>query len=99
MTEEEALHMVREHIAQVISDDNVAFAVLKEKTLATDFGWVFFYDTKEFVETGDEFSRAVGNAPILVDARNGRLESTGTAHPIEVYIELYRKHGTAHPDP
>ena len=58
---------------------------------------MFFYDTREFVETNDEVARAVGNAPVIVDAKSGRLESTGSAHPVEVYIELYRKHGIAHP--
>lgn len=98
MTQQEALQKVRAHIAQVMSDDDVEFVVLEEKTLATDFGWVFFYDTKEFAETGDELARAVGNAPLIVDAKSGHLESTGTAHPVEVYVDLYRKHGTAHPE-
>lgn len=44
------------------------------------FGWVFFYDSKEFLETGD-FSKAVaGNAPILIDKMTGELTVTGTAH-------------------
>ena len=98
MTEEEAFRKVRPYLAEAMSDDKLEFVVLQDRTLATAFGWVFFYDTKEFVETGDELVRAVGNAPIIVDAKTGRLHSTGTARPLEYYLELYRKHGTAQPE-
>ena len=54
------------------------------------FGWVFFYDSKEFLET-DDFSKAIaGNAPVLIDKMTGELTETGTAHPIEYYIGQYK---------
>lgn len=54
------------------------------------FGWIFFYDSKEFLETGD-FSKAVaGNAPVIIDRTTGELTETGTAHSIEYYIEQYK---------
>ena len=50
-----------------------------------DFGWVYFYNSKEFVETGNFDSSLVGNAPVIVDdmmasstepALRGRLSTT-----------------------
>ena len=54
------------------------------------FGWVFFYDSKEFLETGDFSMALAGNAPILIDKMTGELTVTGTAYSIEYYIEHYK---------
>jgi hypothetical protein len=56
-----------------------------------DFGWVFFYNTKEYVDSGDPELGLVGNAPLIVDRTDGKLYVTGTVHPLEYYIEEYRK--------
>jgi Immunity protein 35 len=97
LTKGEALEAAQEYVGRVLSAPGLELVVLDERTLETDFGWVFFYDTREFAETGDDLARAVGNSPVIVDARTGRIEITGTAKPIDQYVELYRRHGTAHP--
>ena len=56
-----------------------------------DFGWVFFYNTKEYVDSGDPVLGLVGNAPLIVDRTDGQLYVTGTAHHLEHYIEEYRQ--------
>lgn len=65
-------------------------AVMENLTREEDFGWVFFY-TKRFVESGDMQWALGGNAPLIVDRRTGQLHVTGTAHPIEHYIEEFRR--------
>ncbi len=52
--------------------------------------WVFFYQTKEYVESGDVMKMLGGNAPIIVSNTDGSIYVTGTAHPIQKYIEEYR---------
>ena len=54
------------------------------------FGWVFFYNSKEFLDTSDLSKAVAGNAPIIVDKMTGELTVTGMAHPIEYYIEQYK---------
>lgn len=56
-----------------------------------DFGWVFYYNAKEFLETNDIEYALTGNAPLIVDRKDGQLYVTGTAHPIEHYLDQYRK--------
>jgi hypothetical protein len=53
-------------------------------------GWVFFYDSIAHHRTGEFRNAIVGNAPLLVDRTDGSLHVTGTARPIEEYIERYR---------
>lgn len=56
-----------------------------------EFGWVYFYDSSKHVQTANESDRLVGNAPLIVDRNDGRLYVTGTARPIEHYLDLYRR--------
>jgi hypothetical protein len=56
-----------------------------------DFGWLYFYDSSGHVETGSVSDALVGNAPLIVDRVDGKLYVTGTAHPIEHYLQEYRR--------
>jgi hypothetical protein len=56
-----------------------------------DDGWVFFCDSVRHQQTGDLRDVVAGNAPILIDRETGQIHSTGTARPVEEYIERYRE--------
>jgi len=56
-----------------------------------DFGWLYFYDSAAHVESGKVSDALVGNAPLIVDKVDGKLYITGTAHPIEHYLQEYRR--------
>ena len=59
------------------------------KTQEESFGWVFFYQTKEFLETGNLSAMLAGNAPFIVNRRDGVIHVLGTAHPVDVYLKEY----------
>lgn len=63
--------------------------IVDSATLEREFGWVFFYDSEEHQTTGDFRSALLGNAPIIVDREDGSIHATGTAKPVEFYIEEY----------
>jgi hypothetical protein len=56
-----------------------------------DFGWLYFYDSSGHVASGKTSDAVVGNAPLIVDKVDGKLYVTGTAHPIEHYLQEYRR--------
>ena len=56
-----------------------------------DFGWVFCYNTKEYMESKNIRHAIAGNAPLIFDRRDGLIYVTGTAFPLDHYIEEYRK--------
>lgn len=56
-----------------------------------DFGWVYFYDGSVHAKTGKPGDALVGNAPLIVDRLDGKLYITGTAHPIDHYLQEYRR--------
>ena len=60
-------------------------ALQDDQTIEKEFGWVFFYQSRKFLETGDFRDMALGNAPLIID-REGNVHETGTAHSIEHYL-------------
>jgi hypothetical protein len=81
----EAEALACELIAVLGAASHDDFALLREKTVATDDGWVFFYNSREFIETGDPISALAGNGPIFV-SKNGEVRQLPSALPWEQAI-------------
>ena len=75
---------------------NVKLRILAECTEEHDFGWVFYYSSARFIDTGDSREALVGNAPIIIDKASGELVVTGTAHDTAYYVDNYIKTGDPH---
>lgn len=72
----------------------LALVLRHEATIERPFGWVFFYNSKQFVDSGDVQHALFGNAPLIVSRADGSIHVTGTGEPIEHYIQEYER---AHP--
>lgn len=70
-----------------------SLVILHGHTLEKPWGWVFFYTSKQFHETGDSRFALAGNAPYIVERETGRLIQTGTALPLDEYIANYERTG------
>jgi len=88
LTREAAEKLVLEHVTGPLNRDTVCITEVLERP----FGWVFYYNSKRFVETGDDKFRRIGNYPVLVDRHSCTLHPTGLGN-IEDYIERYEKTG------
>src|SRR5215510_14101163 len=62
--------------------------IVREATIAKPYGWIFFYQSNEFLD-GNPRAMLVGNAPIIVDRNTCELRVTGTARPLEEYLAKY----------
>lgn len=58
-----------------------------------DFGWMFNYNTKKYVESGDMFQCLLGNVPLFVDRMDGHLylAGIGSGCPMEEHIKTFRR--------
>jgi len=63
--------------------------ILDDATLERPYGWIFFYQSRTYVETGNFSDILAGNAPLIVDRFDGELRVTGTARPVEEYLAAY----------
>jgi len=83
--------------ARYIDRDNACrveghlLVLLDEHTIEKPYGWIFFYNSKGWLETGDTKYAIAGNAPFLVERDTGELRVFGTARPTEWYMEQYER--------
>lgn len=90
MNREEARKIALEYVSRAGEESGIDLQLLDEETLERDFGWVFFYDSAKYAVSRSHWDSVLGNAPIIV-TRDGALHETGTAHPVEYYIEEFEK--------
>ena len=63
--------------------------IIENATIEKSWGWVFFYNSKKFLKSEKIQDMLLGNAPYIVNKKTGEIQVTGTAWPIEKYIEDY----------
>ena len=63
--------------------------ILEQETIEKPYGWVFFFGSRKFAETGDLAFTVGGNSPVVVLKGDGSLHYLGTAYmPDKALAEL-----------
>lgn len=89
MSPEEAFALAEAEVAKIgmaCGED----LMLSGQKVEIDEGWVFFFNTREFVETGNLSSQLAGNGPLFID-RDGRIHGLPTSVPWEVALQKLRR--------
>ena len=89
ITLDDAVTKANEYLDSIETMPPMKLVLLLDDTLEFKYGWVFFYQSQEYVKTGDFLDGVTGNAPIIVNKYDGSLHVTGTAHTIEKYVKEY----------
>ena len=84
------IHTARKTAEAVIASDappnEPEVAIIDGQTIEKPYGWVFFYQSERYLETGHPDDFLYGNAPILVERYTGRATVLGTAYPVSFYV-------------
>jgi len=88
LTKAEALKLVSEKLKEISSFED-PFIVVDDDTIERSFGWVFFYNSKKYLETKVFRYRLAGNGPAIVNKYDGTVEFFGSAKDPAEYIEEY----------
>jgi hypothetical protein len=89
ITRERALEIGREAIAKL--KPGTEFLILEDKIQEKDWGWVFFYGTRQFVETGDRRFVIAGTGPFVVERADAALTFLSTSVPPPRAIAEYER--------
>ena len=76
----------------------IAEGLLAEREVLIDvaenrIGWTYYWNSVAYVETGDDLQGIIGNAPIVIDRKDGSIVPTGTGESVEYYIRRYEHRG------
>lgn len=86
---EEAKQTVLRYLDARERESGIRLALQEKCTIERRFGWVFFYQSKRYLESGDIRDALAGNAPIVVTKSDGRVHVTGTSSPLEQYLQKF----------
>ena len=90
MKKHEAQSLVESELEKTKDNfDPIDCVILEDETIERTWGWMFFYQSKAYVETGDFREMLGGNAPIIVNRNTGKITHTGTDYEPEHYIKEY----------
>jgi hypothetical protein len=88
---ERATRIAEEYLERLNANGEFEVILHRRLTMEREFGWVFFWGPS------DPLILVAGNAPLIVDRKDGLIHVTGTAYPTEQYIESYARVGRTYP--
>jgi hypothetical protein len=79
--------------ARVLHDlkPSADFVIVEGETLERDFGWVFLYSTRRYLETKDPGELVPGAGPLVVLRKDGSTRFLSTSVPPKVAVEVFEK--------
>ncbi len=85
ISEIEAVQIANRVVAEISQSAGEKLVVVESRTVRLSEGWLFFYNSKLFVETGDVMYSLAGNGPIYV-GQSGSVHKLSSAVPWEDQI-------------
>ena len=62
-------------------------AIIDSETVEKPYGWIFFYNSRRYVESGELVYALVGQGPVVVVAETGEVIELGSAYAADVAIK------------
>lgn len=91
MTIEAAMTLVQSYLDEksLSAEDNLV--ILKDKVVEKEYGWIFIFNSKRFIETGNILYSLGGNGPIVVEKESGKFHELGSAKDFEDTIKEFEE--------
>jgi Immunity protein 35 len=75
-----------------LDDVNDSDLIIVDKaTIEKPYGWIFSYDSKKFLESGDFTYSLLGNGPVVVDKETMEVKELGGGPFVERFIAEYEE--------
>lgn len=76
-----------------LSDKGIDMVIFDDSTIAKPYGWVFFFGSRQFEETGDINFAVGGNGPLVV-RHSGKVDKlTSAGLPKDTIAAFEKRHG------
>src|SRR5437879_2219761 len=63
--------------------------ILEERTRSTSYGWVFFFNSRRYVETRNVLHALGGNGPVVFERETGAIVELPSHSPPDEVIRQY----------
>jgi hypothetical protein len=76
-----------DYIKKTLPDDEIVI----EHSVEFPDCWLFFMNSKRYLETKNIFHRLLGGGPVLVGKENGDIYQGGSGSTVEVWLSEFRE--------
>ncbi len=90
--------MDREHAIREAADalskktpSGQSWMIIEEDSMEINSAWIFFYNSREYIETKNIIFHLAGNGPIFVNKKTGEVDFYGSTPPLIDIIYSYEK--------
>jgi hypothetical protein len=66
-----------------------SLVIIESSTIEKDYGWIFFYNSRKYLETKKDRYLLYGGGPIVIEKEDGSIHQLGSAGGAQYQIELY----------
>lgn len=97
---EEAKLLVLERAREVLVEKKrprLEPGIIEERTIEMPWGWIFFWNTRLYLETGDLEHALIGMPPLCVDRRQGSVSPVANVEPLTREIKRFERKIGARP--
>lgn len=90
LTKEDSIKLALQKFHE-IEKPEFPFALIESETITKPYGWVYFYNSSKFLETGEYRYSLAGNGPVIVNKFTSEIVLYGSAKDPDEYIREYEK--------
>lgn len=89
LTDKQMLEIANQFIAFKEKRTNIEVQIYQDNIIKKEYGNIYYFESKKYLETGIFSYKLLGNSPFLVEKKTGRIVNFGTANQLDYYLEAY----------
>ncbi len=87
-----AKEIANKKLEELGNNTQIQLAIIDDEIVEFENGWLFCYQSADYVNTGNFGALISGTAPLIVDKENESVHITDTTMTEDFYIEKYNKY-------
>jgi hypothetical protein len=88
-TLEQAMQVAQNHLDEKSRGKDDGLQILEDKVVEKKYGWIFRFNSKKFLETGNILYSLGGNGPIVVERESGKIHELGSAMAFDETVKEF----------
>lgn len=80
LNQQEARERVLKYLNKSYHNSNDEIVILDKHTVERAYGWIFFYQSKKFIQTENISYMLIGNGPIVIEKIDGKTHCLGSGY-------------------
>jgi hypothetical protein len=89
---ESAKKEIQDHLNLKYETENDALVIREDYIVHKEYGWIFSYESKKYLETGEIRYRRVGNFPLLIFKDSGKIYSVDSVKHLEKIVQEHQSY-------